>query len=367
MPRRVAAQQPSGERAQPAKPAADPNASLERFKAWSPIIVAVIGIIGPIAGVIGTLIVTSWTLDAKDRATPTPSPVAGSQPAAPPPPVITLVPTTGVVPTAAPTVPVPTVAVATPAPSEKCKVLSLDGTKQQHMIVENIAGLNLSSFTVEMSIMPAGSQPGVISQLIARNYGKKSYESFGVFLRNDKTLQANTIISVSQNPDENKNGDLIYVGLTNPIHIDEMQDRWYHIAFVVDLLNQRQRLYINGGLAAEGFTDRMPVYDRMTLTIGAESENNNLDYFYSGKIDEVRLWSVARLGHQIYDFMNKRLDIPKEKDAGKDKKIDNLAAYYRFDGSGSDVLDLSGNKHDGKLQNEATRVDRECLPVATLP
>ncbi len=111
---------------------------------------------------------------------------------------------------------------------------------------------------------------------------------------------------------------------------------WQHIA--VTYASGTMTLYRNGvqvdlanGVAA--FTGGTAV------RIGSFGDNsNNL----GGKLDEVRIWNIARTASQIRDNMCKSL-------TGNES---GLVAYYNFDNTSGTVLqDFSGNGYNGALQN----------------
>jgi hypothetical protein len=119
-------------------------------------------------------------------------------------------------------------------------------------------------------------------------------------------------------------------------------DTWYHIAFVYDGTNQY--LYINGIIDQVIPTTGTVYFDttyNSGLVIGARY-NQALQYV-EGRIDEVRLWNIARSQIEIQNSMNSLL-------AGNEE---GLLAYYQFeDGPGSDTAtDITGNGNTLSLNN----------------
>jgi len=113
--------------------------------------------------------------------------------------------------------------------------------------------------------------------------------------------------------------------------------QWYHVAGTYD--GAELKLYLNGALVSTvADTDGIdPNGDN--LTIGADYEGS---YVWNGKIDEVRIWDVARSDTEISNAWNTPL-------TGSEP---GLISYYNFDiGSGSTLPDLTGNGHDGTLTN----------------
>ncbi len=114
---------------------------------------------------------------------------------------------------------------------------------------------------------------------------------------------------------------------------------WYHIAGVYD--GTQVKLYINGIL--QGTEDA-----EGNLTLGTGVVMNLGDNptwpgrFWNGKLDEVRIWDVARNEEQIHATMSTEL-------TGNE---DGLVGYYPMnEGAGSSTSDVSGNDNDGTLIN----------------
>jgi hypothetical protein len=111
---------------------------------------------------------------------------------------------------------------------------------------------------------------------------------------------------------------------------------WSHIAATYD--GSMVKVYINGKLSTSsgwgsGLTD-----SGTNLLLGSRSGTT----FYSGQMDEVRVWTVARTDAEIREGMCRTL-IGNE--AG-------LAAYYRLDQiDGSITYDLTSNANNGTLTN----------------
>jgi len=122
-------------------------------------------------------------------------------------------------------------------------------------------------------------------------------------------------------------------------------NEWCHVAGVRD--GQMLYLYINGSLVNSA--DAGMVYNTDTnipLVIGAiDKANGTVDEFMDGKIDEVRIWNIARTQQQI----------DEDKDCAITSPTEGLLAVYNLDSTtGNIVIDNSGNGNDGELQNSPT-------------
>lgn len=126
-------------------------------------------------------------------------------------------------------------------------------------------------------------------------------------------------------------------------------NQWFHVAYVVT--PSGYTIYANGQQVGSGpipFSTPLLYDSTHPITIGAWTPDSHL---FNGKLDEVRVWSVARSQAQLQSSMNARL-------TGSEP---GLRAYYRFDepnmvGVTSRVLDSSLNGHHGTAINRPRRV-----------
>jgi hypothetical protein len=77
---------------------------------------------------------------------------------------------------------------------------------------------------------------------------------------------------------------------------------WYHVAFTFDGTNEA--LYLNGAAVATGTTGVAIGYDTHPLRIGAESDNEVVQLFFPGLIDELTLYSRALSSAEILAIYN---------------------------------------------------------------
>ena len=79
---------------------------------------------------------------------------------------------------------------------------------------------------------------------------------------------------------------------------------WYHIAYTFDDASKEQVLYVDRVTVAIGVADRSIAYDAKPLLLGADIENGNRAYFFSGRIDEVSLYNRALTAAEITSVYN---------------------------------------------------------------
>ena len=117
---------------------------------------------------------------------------------------------------------------------------------------------------------------------------------------------------------------------------------WTHVAGSYD--GSTLRIYVNGELAnsAAGSYSANPVQPLRIGVGGGDVSLGMLDFYFNGKIDDVRIWSDERTEEEIQANMHKEL-------AGTES---NLVAYYAMtDSSGTSVPDNTGNEHTGTFND----------------
>ncbi len=135
-------------------------------------------------------------------------------------------------------------------------------------------------------------------------------------------------------------------------------NQWYHIAGTIQ--GTTMTLYINGSqVATTVFLEtRRADNNNANVYLGTSinSSGNPLQETLSGKLDEVRIWSIARTQTEIHDNMNRTL-------TGNET---GLNAYYKMsDGSGTTLTDNQSNvtNNPGTITN-ATWISSDApLPV----
>ena len=121
------------------------------------------------------------------------------------------------------------------------------------------------------------------------------------------------------------------------------QNRWHHIAGVIDCKTRKMILYLDGHVIARTSYGSRIHQSRLPLRIGWGYENNPEFGYYHGMIDEIRLWNVVRTQNEIRQNIRKPL---KGNENG-------LIGYWTFDDTTS--KDHSPSKNHGTLKKGSPR------------
>jgi len=132
---------------------------------------------------------------------------------------------------------------------------------------------------------------------------------------------------------ENPEDGLIWTYVVTPYPCIELNE-WNHIAMVREF--SLCKLYVNGVQLVEGIVNEG--VNPTEINIGGRA--HNMSRFYSGNIDEVRIWSVARSQSEIQANMTSYLEGTET----------GLIGYWRMnEGTGQTTFDLSGSGYDLQL------------------
>lgn len=213
--------------------------------------------------------------------------------------------------------------------------LSFDGYDDFVEILNNNNSLSLTAMTVEawVKASPGGSVGRVVYKNAARTGNSDNY-----------TLNVGNN-SAPYFHIEEAVGDRDY-SVTSTVSATSTQ--WMHIAGVYD--GNQMRIYINGMLDNTITIGSQALYQGAeNLFLGTDRFSNHGGYpvgqiprnSYSGLIDEVRIWNIARTDQQIAENYNKTIS----------GTTTGLVGYWNFDEAldSQTVLDLSGNNNHGVL------------------
>jgi hypothetical protein len=110
---------------------------------------------------------------------------------------------------------------------------------------------------------------------------------------------------------------------------DTLRAGWSHVAATYD--GSLMTIYINGKVAGTAAHTGNIIPQQSALSVGSR---NNATQFFTGGVDELKIWNIALTSAEIRDSLHTRIE---------NAASPNLMAYYRFDESGSGVADVSGN------------------------
>ncbi len=131
---------------------------------------------------------------------------------------------------------------------------------------------------------------------------------------------------------------------------------WYHIACVYD--GSAMRIYVNGVLDNSAPRTGTISYYSNGFVAGAPQPDRGAGGFYKGKIDEIRVWQIARTQDQIRLTMQRPL-------VGTEF---GLVGYWRFnESSGTTVWDISRRGNWGSLVSGATLAPSTLLGNGVAP
>jgi hypothetical protein len=112
---------------------------------------------------------------------------------------------------------------------------------------------------------------------------------------------------------------------------------WVHIAAVTDGVTRKH--YINGELVFESAEGVPRSVSPSAIRIGSDP---NWDFMAQGRIDDLRIWKVARTQEQIRQTMFARYIREADDVTGR---FQSLEAWYRFEGNAMD----SWRTHHGTI------------------
>lgn len=104
---------------------------------------------------------------------------------------------------------------------------------------------------------------------------------------------------------------------------------WTHVSATYD--GSEMRLYINGRLVGYATQSGNLLAQVSDIYIGESSDGTQR---FNGRVDELKIWNTALSAKTLRDSLHTRLYYASSA---------NLMAYYRFDESGTTVIDNSGN------------------------
>jgi hypothetical protein len=146
------------------------------------------------------------------------------------------------------------------------------------------------------------------------------------------------------------------------VDVSAYQNKWVHIALTFD--GSMTTTYINDEISNQSGGAPGSFQINSTFIGGCLMPVVGLSRYFNGRMDEVRIWNVARTQQQIQDCMDSTFCEPR---AG-------MMAYWKLDDNpGSQITDETGNMANGVIENGApwytpgAPFNNDCIPPVPEP
>jgi hypothetical protein len=214
-------------------------------------------------------------------------------------------------------------------------------TEDSYVSVTNSAKLGLSTFTIEARfIMQPNSSPAFVTTdsyaipLVTK--GRGECDGCPADVNYVLGIQGNVLFA-----DFEEGAGGTSPGLNHPITgVTPIQNGvWYHAAATYD--GTKWQLFLNGVLESELIVAQPPKSDSIQpFAIGTALDSTGApDGYFSGAVDEVRVWNYARTQQQIQAAMNTEITA----EAGL------VARWGMNEGTGTDVADSTAGPANGSI------------------
>jgi ligand-binding sensor domain-containing protein len=232
---------------------------------------------------------------------------------------------------------------SSPSPARN-RVLSLDGDGD-YVEIANNENLNITSqLTMEAWIKPTAF-PKYFVPIIYKGDKPLSTASRS-FTNRSYTLWINSDGSGHLASAPSSQSEISYFSTVKIIPIN----KWSHIAGVIDCKNGVMSIFVNGVEVAKGSSGKDIHISKLPLMIGGHPEDVSMEGFFSGEMDEVRIWKAVRTQDEIKKNMFSRL-------SGNES---GLVGYWNFDDP-NEINDLSKSHADGKFIGNAHTAEAELV------
>lgn len=147
-----------------------------------------------------------------------------------------------------------------------------------------------TNFTVEgWYKLSAAQGGGTQGHIVAKAFGTSFQDSYVIWFQ-DGTLHAYVVTN---------SGSLeLFSGFGADIGV------WHHVALTYDAAAASLKFYVDGALLASGSLGGQVAYDAHPFQIGADIQNETVQFFFPGQIDEIALFSRALSQAEIQSIFN---------------------------------------------------------------
>jgi len=146
------------------------------------------------------------------------------------------------------------------------------------------------------------------------------------------------------------------------VDVSAYQNQWLHVALTFD--GSTTTTYLNGQVADQSTSGPASFQINKMQIGGCNMPLIGLYRYFNGRMDEVRIWNVARTQQQIQECMDSTFCESQE----------GMMAYWKFDNNfGSVISDETGNMADGIIENGAlwytpgAPIINDCFPPVPEP
>ncbi|HXJ20473.1 MAG TPA: LamG-like jellyroll fold domain-containing protein [Polyangia bacterium] len=202
--------------------------------------------------------------------------------------------------------------------------MALSFADAQTVTVPDAESLRPTDVTLEAWVNFDGFDPSYVESVVGKPYGPATEDSYAIWYQ---TAYSSGVAVVG--PDN-----------STSFAWTPSYGEWHHTAMTFDSTTNQTVFYFDGVPSSCAGDSGPPVYDGHDLFIGADTDYDGLFGFWTGAIDEVRVFSRARTPDEVWaDMHTDRLG------PGQD-----LAAEWTFDeGAGQTTADSSGNGNTATL------------------
>ncbi|MCX7893546.1 MAG: PA14 domain-containing protein, partial [Burkholderiales bacterium] len=212
-----------------------------------------------------------------------------------------------------------------PSPDRAGRALQLDGIDDRMEVTANVGALNsVRTTTVELWLRPEFGGGATLDFGGGKSWAPVVYKG--------NTTVASRTYSLWLNADgylhfTSANGSF-QDGVVNTPVGSIQNNQWYHFAGVIDRDNGVMRVYLNGVLVGTSLvgTSNAASNPATPLRVGATGESDPSYRNFKGRIDELRIWNVARSDADIQAGYERVL-------AGDEA---GLVGYWRFEETSGD-------------------------------